>query len=237
MDGHVVVQEENYRELEYYEDSNGDPQFAVAANAGKITITESMTGRFGGQVEAYDTITGVLNDLDDWVTQFVSDFNTVHQAGYDQNGSTGLDFFSVSSISPATSFSIDSNLSSDLFLIAVAGALNVLTGFPDAGDKDILDSLIALEDSTGYGGSGSLNPAQQLSVIYANVATDVRSAIDNYEMQSMRMEDIKELRAGISGVNLDEEAIKLMEYQASYEAASRVISVTNRLLGDLMEVV
>jgi flagellar hook-associated protein 1 FlgK len=237
MDGHVVVQEENYRELEYYEDSNGDPQFAVAANAGKITITESMTGRFGGQVEAYDTITGVLNDLDDWVTQFVSDFNTVHQAGYDQNGSTGLDFFSVSSISPATSFSIDSNLSSDSSLIAVAGALNALTGFPDAGDKDILDSLIALEDSTGYGGSGSLNPAQQLSVIYANVATDVRSAIDNYEMQSMRMEDIKELRAGISGVNLDEEAIKLMEYQASYEAASRVISVTNRLLGDLMEVV
>jgi flagellar hook-associated protein 1 FlgK len=56
-------------------------------------------------------------------------------------------------------------------------------------------------------------------------------------MQSMRMEDIEELRAGISGVNLDEEAIKLMEYQASYEAASRVISVTNRLLGELMEIV
>ena len=53
----------------------------------------------------------------------------------------------------------------------------------------------------------------------------------------MRMEDINELRASISGVNLDEEAVKLMEYQASYEAASRVISVTNMLLGQLMDIV
>jgi len=237
MDGHVVVQEENYRELVFYEDSNNDPQFAVAANAGQITITDSMAGRFGGQIQSYETVTSVLDDLNDWVTQFVSDFNTVHQSGYDQNGSTGLDFFSVSSISPATSFAVDSNLLSDSTLIAAAGALNAVTGFPDAGDKDILEALIDLEDLTGYGASGTLNPAQQLSAIYSQVATDVRSAIDNYEMQSMRMEDIEELRAGISGVNLDEEAIKLMEYQASYEAASRVISVTNRLLGELMEIV
>jgi len=76
-----------------------------------------------------------------------------------------------------------------------------------------------------------------LSNIYASVATQVRAAQDNFDLQSMRMEDINELRASISGVNLDEEAVKLMEYQASYEAASRVISVTNRLLAELMEVV
>jgi flagellar hook-associated protein 1 FlgK len=73
--------------------------------------------------------------------------------------------------------------------------------------------------------------------IYAVVATEVRDAQDNFELQSMRMEDITELRASISGVNLDEEAVKLMQYQASYEAASRVISVTNNLLGQLMEIV
>ena len=76
-----------------------------------------------------------------------------------------------------------------------------------------------------------------MTSIYTSIATQVRAAEDNFDLQSMRMEDITELRASISGVNLDEEAIKLMEYQASYEAASRVISVTNMLLGQLMEIV
>ena len=45
------------------------------------------------------------------------------------------------------------------------------------------------------------------------------------------------MRAAISGVNFDEEASNLMHYQASYEAAARVITVSNGLLGTLMEIV
>ena len=49
MDGHVVVQNENYREMEYYEDASGDPQIAVRTDAGRITITDVMQGRFSGE--------------------------------------------------------------------------------------------------------------------------------------------------------------------------------------------
>ena len=51
------------------------------------------------------------------------------------------------------------------------------------------------------------------------------------------MDDMFELRNSISGVDLDQEAMKLMEYQASYEAAARVLTVSNQLLGELMNVV
>jgi len=179
----------------------------------------------------------MLDSLNNWATQFVSDFNTVHQGGYDQNGNTGLDFFTINSISPASSITIDAGILADSSTIAVAGALNATTGFPDAGDRDVLDLLIALEDSASYGSTGAYTARQELTNIYSSIATKVREAQDNYDLQSMRMEDINELRASISGVNLDEEAVKLMEYQASYEAASRVISVTNMLLGQLMDVV
>lgn len=237
MDGHALVQNENHRELQYYEDANGDPQIAVNTDAGRITVTENLKGRFGGRNTAYNKIKETMTSLNSWVTQFVSDFNTVHQAGYDQGGNTGLDFFSVNSISPASSFSVDAGILADSSTIAVAGALNAVTGFPDAGDRDVLDQLIALEDSATYGTTGVYTARQELTNIYAVVATEVRDAEDNFELQSMRMEDITELRASISGVNLDEEAVKLMQYQASYEAASRVISVTNNLLGQLMEIV
>jgi flagellar hook-associated protein 1 FlgK len=237
MDGHVVVQNENHRELEYYEDASGDPQIAVKTDAGRITVTEVMQGRFGGRNDAYAKINTMLDSLNNWATQFVSDFNTVHQGGYDQNGNTGLDFFTINSISPASSITIDAGILADSSTIAVAGALNATTGFPDAGDRDVLDLLIALEDSASYGSTGAYTARQELTNIYSSIATKVREAQDNYDLQSMRMEDINELRASISGVNLDEEAVKLMEYQASYEAASRVISVTNMLLGQLMDVV
>jgi flagellar hook-associated protein 1 FlgK len=237
MDGHVVVQEENYRSISYYEDSSGNPQLSLAANAGGITITSLLGGKFGARTEAYAQVDSLLSDFNDWVTTFTNDFNAVHQTGFDQNGSTGLDFFSVSTISPATSFSVDANLLLDSSLIAAGGALNPLTGFPDAGDKDVLDLLIGLETSTGYGATGVNTAREQLTNMFTNIATQVRSAEDNYDMQTMRMEDIMELRNSVSGVNLDEEAVKLMEYQASYSAASRVISVTNSLLGSLMEIV
>ena len=61
--------------------------------------------------------------------------------------------------------------------------------------------------------------------------------LNDFITHTMKLEDINELRSSISGVNLDEEAVKLMQYQASYEAAARVISVTNSLLGELMDVV
>ena len=237
MDGHVLVQNENYREMEYYEDASGDPQIAVRTDAGRITITDVMQGRFGGRNDAYAKVNDMLSSLNDWATQFASDFNTIHQSGYDEGGNTGLDFFTINAISPASSITLDAGILADSSTIAVAGALNAVTGFPDAGDRDVLDLLIALESSATYGSTGIYTARQELTNIYSSVATQVREAQDNYELQSMRMEDINELRASISGVNLDEEAVKLMEYQASYEAASRVISVTNRLLGELMDVV
>ena len=52
----------------------------------------------------------------------MSDFNTIHQAGFDEGGNTGLDFFTVNSISPASSITVDAGILADSSTIAVAGA-------------------------------------------------------------------------------------------------------------------
>ena len=71
MDGHILVQNENYREMEYYEDANGDPQIAVKTDAGRITVTDELQGRFGGRINAYEKVDEMLSSLNDWATQFV----------------------------------------------------------------------------------------------------------------------------------------------------------------------
>ena len=139
--------------------------------------------------------------------------------------------------SSASSFRLDSLLQQDSSRIAAAAAVDAVTGFPDAGDRGNLDLLIDLEDAQLYGAGSNFTARQQLTSLYAGLAREIQEAENDYQMESMRLEDIDELRSSVSGVNLDEEAVKLMEYQASYEAAARVISVTNRLLGEIMEIV
>ena len=44
-------------------------------------------------------------------------------------------------------------------------------------------------------------------------------------------------RQSASGVNLDEEAVNMVQYQKSYEAAAKMISVASDLLDTLMGII
>ena len=43
-------------------------------------------------------------------------------------------------------------------------------------------------------------------------------------------------RDSISGVNLDEETMNLTKYQQAYSAASRLVSVADQMLQDLLNI-
>jgi flagellar hook-associated protein 1 FlgK len=46
---------------------------------------------------------------------------------------------------------------------------------------------------------------------------------------------LKAQREQFSGVSLDEEAIRVMQFQHSYQAAARIVSTVDRLLNVLLE--
>jgi flagellar hook-associated protein 1 FlgK len=115
-------------------------------------------------------------------------------------------------------------------LLALAGDITA-----EPGDRDNLDLLIALDDVAL--GISSFTPSQFLSNIYASTARTVASTENEYTLHSLRVDDMMELRNSISGVDLDQEAVKLMEYQAAYEASARVLTISNMLLGQIMDVV
>ena len=95
--------------------------------------------------------------------------------------------------------------------------------------------MIDIDDLAMFSG-GAHTPKQFLTEMYSDLSRKVANAESDYFRETTRMDDMFELRQSISGVDMDEEAMKLMEYQASYEAAARVLTVTNQLLGDLMNI-
>ena len=231
LDGHPLVQDNFARSISYGTDSSGHPQMLVSASSGTIDVTDGLGGDLRGRLDAYDDATVFKSKLESFVTDFSTAFNTQHAAGFDKNGNAGGDFFNFDPTSPLTSFSVNSAVVADNTLIAAAANA---TAF--AGDHGNLDSLFALQDSLLFNG-GATKPGSFLSEIYTDIARGVADAERDYDVNATRFQDLSEMRAAISGVNFDEEAANLMHYQASYEAAARVITVSNGLLGTLMEIV
>ncbi len=63
----------------------------------------------------------------------------------------------------------------------------------------------------------------------ARVGREIASAKEDERSQSLLLAQARKLRDQVSAVNLDEEAAALVQYQRSYEASARLISVLNEL--------
>ncbi|MBM75747.1 MAG: flagellar hook-associated protein FlgK [Proteobacteria bacterium] len=231
IDNHAAVLEGFSRHLEYSEDADKRPVIAIETDSGHIDITDGLDGVLKGKIDAYDSASSFVDGINLFVDAFGTQFNTIHSSGHalGQSSSSGLEFFSLNSTSPGTSFKVNQDILDDVTLISAALS-------DDIGDSDNLTALIELDLDDSLIAS-SYTPMQYLSKLYADVASSAKKAEMEFEVQDLRMQDMFELRSSVSGVDLDEEASKLIEYQASYEAASRVLSTTNQMLRDLMNIV
>lgn len=231
LDGHPLIQDDFARTISYAEDSNGVPQMLVSVSSGTIDVSDGLGGDLRGRLDAYDDATVFKNKLEIFVTDFATAFNAQHATGFDSSGNPGGDFFTFNATSPLTTFEVDPTVVADPTLIAAA---SLATAF--AGDHGNLDQLFSLQDTLLFNG-GTSDSGAFLSEIYSDIARGVSDSERDYDVNSSRFQDLSEMRSAISGVNFDEEAANLMHYQASYEAAARVITVSNSLLGTLMEAV
>jgi flagellar hook-associated protein 1 FlgK len=68
----------------------------------------------------------------------------------------------------------------------------------------------------------------------SNVGSKTRYAELNLSAQESLLERSKEAMAEISGVNLDEEAAKLIQFQQAYQASAQVISAASTLFDTLL---
>jgi flagellar hook-associated protein 1 FlgK len=183
----------------------------------------------GGLIEAHDTIRGVQEDLDTFAETFADAFNTQHSAGYDSDGNLGTSLFSYTSGDAGASLAVDSSFTSDPGLLALASSATA-----SAGDGGNLDSLIDLQDAEIFGAS-SLTAEDYISSVYATIGQEVSAAGAAYQSSTATTSDLESLYSSLTGVDLDTEAVELMQWQAAYQSAARVISTSDELLGELME--
>lgn len=137
--------------------------------------------------------------------------------------------------------------------IASADWSVVLQGIPKAGDTF---TVVGIKDSANNNGIDfKLNSGNASSMMglrdtamfdgaaltdgYASMIAQigVRSQSANYaaEVSSTIASNLETDRTGVSGVNLDEEASKLLQYQQAYQASAKVIQIAQSIFDTLIQ--
>jgi len=70
--------------------------------------------------------------------------------------------------------------------------------------------------------------------LIGKIGQGVADAKTNVEHQNIVMSQLDRQREGISGVSIDEEMMKLIQYQMGYNAAGRLCSIINEMLDTLI---
>lgn len=227
--GHAVVSGASARTLSTDTDATGLTAVYLSADSGRIPVTESLGGTLGGTVDARESTVDWLDRLNDFASTIAEEMNSQHRAGFDAAGNPGGDLFVYNPSDPAASLTVASAIASDPSLLALASDASA-----EAGDASNLAALLAIKGSLVFDG-GTHTGGTYLSELAAEVGSTVATATNDADVLGTQLADLDAARAAVSGVDMDEEATHLIEYQSAYEAAARVISIADGLLQTLIQ--
>ncbi len=209
------------------QDANGDDitgEVTSGSLAGLLSVRNNLLPSLigGGQQ------VGGLNTLAQGLADSV---NSVLAAGTDSNSAPGTPLFTYNSASPsgiAGTLAVTSGITGDQLAAANPGPPFVTNGAA---------LTLAGLDSSSPGPIDGQGFTQYFSGLTASVGYAVSNANTSATAQSQLVAQAQSLQQQVSGVSLDEEAIRLVQLQSSYDAASKVVTVIDSTLQSLLNMI
>lgn len=188
------------------------------------------TGSLHGLMQGLQKIESFKSQLDLFANTLRTQVNAIHQSGKLVDGTTNIAFFNDSN--PQTGAS-DFGLSAAV----LASADNVVSGVSgSAGDGGLALSLSKVRDSS-MAALGGKTFGSYYTDFVGSIGRDVDSYSAAVDTQSAVLQQVGEQKQSEVGVNLDEEMTNLMQYQRSYQAAARALSVLDQVTDDLVNLI
>jgi flagellar hook-associated protein 1 FlgK len=116
---------------------------------------------------------------------------------------------------------------------AVGDKINVAANVGGIGDNRNALALAGLQTRSLVGG-GPLSGA--FAAVVARVGSETQNAQSYGRAQDSILQDALNAESSVSGVNLDEEASRLMQFQQQYQAAAKVIATARAIFDDVLSI-
>jgi len=198
-------------------DADGNPvTFRVVHPLnGTTAVPAGVSGETGAVTDLLNTtIPAYVAGLDAVAKTLADGVNALHQAGYDTAGTPGGPFFSYDAAKPAASLAVAVTSTALVAASALPG------GAVHGGTADAISELKTAESAY----------QQLVNGFGATIASGRRIATS----QQLLTEQVDGSREQLSGVNLDEEMLQMVQFQHAYEAAARVLTTVDSMLDTLI---
>ncbi len=227
--GHVLVDKHQTYQLAGAANSSNASLLDVRydAGGGPVTTLNSVitSGKLKGLLDVRDqTIPSLQTSFDTLASTLVTQVNSQHQSGYGLDGSTGQNFFAPAGTTAGT---IRVSLT-DKQAIA---ASSTSAGVPG---NNVNALAIGNLQHASLSALGNITFGEYYGDVAGNFGSTVQGAERDRNAQEIIHEQLEAHRAEISGVSLDEELVNLLKYQRAFQAASRLITVTDELMQTIL---
>jgi flagellar hook-associated protein 1 FlgK len=196
-----------------------------------------VTDQFvGGSLGASLSVAGANGEvgqlgqhLEDMAYNIASEVNKIHQEGFDRYNGQGVQFFDMNQKNgfSIANMSLNKEILKDVGLIAAASQAN------SPGDNNVALVLQNLQFQKVMG-DGQYTFDNFYNSKVGEIGLVTKGTLTALESQKNTVDQLKNTRESISGVNLDEEASKMMEFQKSFEASARMIRVADEMFDTVL---
>ncbi len=197
---------------------------------GSVADPDGLGGTLQGLLDVRDgQIVDYISRLDTFAQTLADAVNVQHRSGLDMYGTEGEDFFTYDPAGAASSLQVSAAIQADPKLIAAAGSVGAV------GDGSNASEIAQLRDAKLFTG-GLLNAGEYYADLIGQMGTDAKAATDAVAVRETIVAQLKADYQGRSGVSLDEEAADLLRYQQVYNAAARLLQVSQQMMDALFAI-
>lgn len=235
----LIVSGHTHRELEVANtvaregkrEGNVDIFYKATQSGTPLNITQQIKGgEIGGLLEIRDGFINELHDeMDELAYNLANEVNRAHVAGYDRyNEKGGLFFEPLERVKGASEkLSVSSKILQDPGRVVSAADPN------SPADNRIANIISQLQYQRKMASDSST-----FDDFYNNMVgkVGVYASRANSEVEAQRdiVGQLKNIRESISGVSLDEETARLIEYQKAFDASARLIRATDEMMDTVL---
>jgi flagellar hook-associated protein 1 FlgK len=202
-------------------------QTAIHDAQGNDITAQITQGKLGALIqEKNTTLPSYLDDLNTLAQSIADTINGQLAQGVDLNGNAPVTpLFSYDQASNAASTISVTNLTPDQIAAAAVGA--------PGGNGN----AIALAQLAGAPSIGGFTFTEFFGNLGSRIGADIANAAADQQQSQDQLAQVQARRATQSGVSLNEEAAKILQFQQAYQAAGKLVSVLDGLTQTVIDMV
>lgn len=214
----------------YTTDKQGNVINKINPGAGKL---ESQMKHYNETLDKDDTSGNfsIAKSINELAKEIAANVNMASVGGFGLND-TGA-------VPPGRSFFVPYPTDADALSIEVNSViLNDANNIPissvagESGNNQIGLQIASLADDINF--INNRTPGEYYSDLLSRAGNMLNDSQTGLRNSTMVLDQMKNQRDTIIGVNLDEEAVNLIKFQRSFEAASRVVNMADEVLGTIV---